>query len=254
MEFMHLLSDPDAWISLLTLTVLEIVLGIDNLVFLAILAGRLPPAQQPLARRLGLGFALLTRLMLLFMLAWIITLTQPVFEVFGHGVSWRDIILLTGGLFLIGKATHEIHTSLEGEEHADASAAGKATASFMAVVIQIGIIDIVFSLDSVITAVGMAQHLSIMVAAVVISMIVMLIAAGPLSAFVSAHPTVKMLALSFLLLIGTTLVAEGVGFHFPKAYIYAAMAFSVLVEALNLLARRNRDKKRNPVKLRTPAP
>lgn len=254
MEFMHLLSDPDAWISLLTLTALEIVLGIDNLVFLAILAGRLPPAQQPLARRLGLGFALLTRLMLLFMLAWIITLTQPVFEVFGHGVSWRDIILLTGGLFLIGKATHEIHTSLEGEEHADASAAGKATASFMAVVIQIGIIDIVFSLDSVITAVGMAQHLSIMVAAVVISMIVMLIAAGPLSAFVSAHPTVKMLALSFLLLIGTTLVAEGVGFHFPKAYIYAAMAFSVLVEALNLLARRNRDKKRNPVKLRTPAP
>ena len=254
MEFMHLLSDPDAWISLLTLTALEIVLGIDNLVFLAILAGRLPPAQQPLARRLGLGFALLTRLMLLFMLAWIITLTQPVFEVFGHGVSWRDIILLTGGLFLIGKATHEIHTSLEGEEHADASAAGKATASFMAVVIQIGIIDIVFSLDSVITAVGMAQHLSIMVAAVVISMIVMLVAAGPLSAFVSAHPTVKMLALSFLLLIGTTLVAEGVGFHFPKAYIYAAMAFSVLVEALNLLARRNRDKKRNPVKLRTPAP
>ena len=171
MEFMHLLSDPDAWISLLTLTALEIVLGIDNLVFLAILAGRLPPAQQPLARRLGLGFALLTRLMLLFMLAWIITLTQPVFEVFGHGVSWRDIILLTGGLFLIGKATHEIHTSLEGEEHADASAAGKATASFMAVVIQIGIIDIVFSLDSVITAVGMAQHLSIMVAAVVLMLI-----------------------------------------------------------------------------------
>lgn len=252
MEFLHLLSDPDAWISLLTLTVLEIVLGIDNLVFLAILASRLPPAQQPLARRLGLGFALLTRLMLLMMLAWIITLTQPIFEVFGHGVSWRDIILLVGGLFLIGKATHEIHASLEGEEH-DSSAAGKATASFMAVVIQIGIIDIVFSLDSVITAVGMAQHLSIMVTAVVLSMIVMLVAAGPLSAFVDAHPTVKMLALSFLLLIGTTLVAEGVGFHFPKGYIYAAMAFSVMVEVLNLFARR-RKQRRNPVKLRTPTP
>ncbi len=252
MEFMHLLSDPDAWISLLTLTVLEIVLGIDNLVFLAILASRLPPAQQPLARRLGLGFALITRVMLLLMLAWIITLTQPLFEVLGHGVSWRDIILLAGGLFLIGKATHEIHGSLEGEEH-DPAAPRKAAASFMAVVIQIGIIDIVFSLDSVITAVGMAQHLPIMITAVVLSMIVMLIAAGPLSAFVSAHPTVKMLALSFLLLIGTTLVAEGVGFHFPKGYIYAAMAFSVLVEALNLIARR-RKQKRNPVKLRTPSP
>jgi predicted tellurium resistance membrane protein TerC len=250
MEFMHLLSDPDAWVSLLTLTVLEIVLGVDNLVFLAILASRLPPEQQPLARRLGLGFALLTRLMLLMMLAWIITLTQPLFEVFGHGVSWRDIILLAGGAFLIFKATHEIHSSLEGEEHPE-TGAKRATASFMAVVIQIGIIDIVFSLDSVITAVGMAQHLSIMVTAVVLSMIVMLVAAGPLSTFVSNHPTVKMLALAFLLLIGTALVAEGAGFHFPKGYIYAAMAFSVLVEALNLFARRRRSK---PVKLRTPEP
>ena len=250
MEFLHLLSDPDAWVSLLTLTLLEIVLGVDNLVFLAILASRLPPEQQPLARRLGLGFALLTRLMLLMMLAWIITLTQPLFEIFGHGVSWRDIILLAGGAFLIGKATHEIHVSLEGDEHVEGGAK-KATASFMAVVIQIGIIDIVFSLDSVITAVGMAQHLSIMITAVVLSMIVMLVAAGPLSAFVSAHPTVKMLALSFLLLIGTALVAEGAGFHFPKGYIYAAMAFSVLVEVLNLVARRRRSK---PVQLRTPPP
>ncbi|MGE0153957.1 MAG: TerC family protein [Reyranellaceae bacterium] len=249
MEFLHLLSDPDAWASLLTLTVLEIVLGVDNLVFLAILAGRLPPHQQPLARRLGLGFALLTRLALLMTLAWIITLTQPVFEVLGHGVSWRDIILLAGGAFLIFKATHEIHASLEGEEHVE-GAPRRGTPSFISVVIQIGIIDIVFSLDSVITAVGMAEHLPIMIAAVVISMIVMLIAAGPLSAFVSAHPTVKMLALAFLLLIGTTLAAEGVGFHFPKGYIYAAMAFSVLVEALNLLARR----RRKPVKLRTPPP
>jgi predicted tellurium resistance membrane protein TerC len=249
MEFLHLLSDPDAWASLLTLTLLEIVLGVDNLVFLAILAARLPPAQQPLARRLGLGFALLTRLALLMTLAWIITLTQPLFTVMGHGVSWRDIILLAGGGFLIFKATHEIHASLEGDEHEDGTK--RATSSFVAVVIQIGIIDIVFSLDSVITAVGMAQHLSIMVAAVVISMIVMLIAAGPLSNFVSNHPTVKMLALAFLLLIGTTLVAEGVGFHFPKGYIYAAMAFSVLVEGLNLFARRRRSK---PVKLRTPEP
>jgi len=250
MEFLHLLSDPDAWASLLTLTILEIVLGVDNLVFLAILAGRLPPEQQPMARRLGLGFALITRILLLLTLAWIITLTQPLFEVLGHGVSWRDIILLGGGAFLIFKATHEIHGSLEGEEH-DENAPRRATASFVAVVIQIGIIDIVFSLDSVITAVGMAQHLPIMIAAVVISMIVMLIAAGPLSAFVSTHPTVKMLALAFLLLIGTTLVAEGAGFHFPKGYIYAAMAFSVAVEALNLFARRRRSK---PVKLRTPEP
>jgi predicted tellurium resistance membrane protein TerC len=249
MEIMQLLSDPDAWASLLTLTILEIVLGVDNLVFLAILASRLPAHQQPLARRLGLGFALLTRLALLMTLAWIITLTQPLFVVFGHGVSWRDIILLAGGAFLIFKATHEIHSSLEGEEHE--GGAKRATSSFVSVVIQIGIIDIVFSLDSVITAVGMAQHLPIMIAAVVISMIVMLIAAGPLSAFVSNHPTVKMLALAFLLLIGTTLVAEGVGFHFPKGYIYAAMAFSVAVEALNLFARRRRSK---PVKLRTPEP
>lgn len=253
MDLMQLLSDPDAWISLLTLTVLEIVLGIDNLVFIAILASRLPPAQQPMARRLGLGFALLTRLMLLMMLAWIITLTQPIFEVFGKGVSWRDIILIAGGAFLIAKATHEIHTSLEGEQAHEAGTTRKSV-SFVGIVIQIGLIDIVFSLDSVITAVGMAQHLPVMIAAVVLSMIVMLIAAGPLSAFVTAHPTVKMLALSFLLLIGTALVAEGAGFHIPKGYIYVAMAFSVMVEMLNLFARRRSDKKRDPVKLRTPAP
>lgn len=239
---MEFLADPNAWISLVTLTVLEIVLGVDNLVFIAILASRLPAHQQPMARRLGLGVALATRLLLLTMLAWIIGLTQPVFTLFGEPVSWRDIILIAGGAFLIFKATHEIHSSLEGEEEEDHGPGGKPGVSFTGVVIQIGIIDIVFSLDSVITAVGMAQHLPIMVAAVIIAMIVMLIAAGPLSTFVNNHPTVKMLALAFLLLIGTSLLADGMGFHIPKGYIYAAMAFSVFVEILNIRLRKKLDK------------
>lgn len=243
---MEWLSDPQIWISLLTLSALEIVLGIDNLVFLAILADRLPEAQRPLARRLGLGFALITRLMLLASLSWIVSLVEPVFTVLGQAISWRDIILIGGGVFLLAKATHEIHGSLEGEEEAEAGVAGAATAGFTATIIQIGILDIVFSLDSVITAVGMANQLGVMVAAVVVAMIVMLVAAGPLSAFVSKHPTVKMLALSFLLLVGMALVADGLGFHIPKGYLYFAMGFSVLVEALNLIARR----RRKPVKLR----
>jgi predicted tellurium resistance membrane protein TerC len=244
---LELLSNPDAWIALITLTVLEIVLGIDNLVFLAILAGRLPPERQAAARRLGLGFALFTRLLLLSMLAWIVGLTEPVFELLGRGVSWRDLILIGGGIFLIFKATHEIHGSLEGEEEDAEASAKRGFPSFTATVAQIGIIDIVFSLDSVITAVGMAQHLPVMIAAVVLAMLVMLAASDPLARFVGAHPTVKMLALSFLLLIGMSLIADGLGFHIPKGYIYVAMAFSVGVETLNLLARR----RRKPIKLRS---
>jgi predicted tellurium resistance membrane protein TerC len=243
---MELLADPQAWLSLVTLTVLEIVLGIDNLVFIAVLVGKLPPRQQPLARRLGIGLALGTRLLLLASIAWIAGLTHPAFTLYDHPISWRDLVLILGGFFLIYKATHEIHGSLEGAEGEHST---KVSAAFTAVVIQIGILDIVFSLDSVITAVGMAEHFEIMVAAVVIAMMVMLAAAGPVSGFVERHPTVKMLALSFLLLIGTTLVADGFGFHIPKGYIYAAMGFSVMVEALNLLAKR---KRRNPVELRQP--
>jgi predicted tellurium resistance membrane protein TerC len=243
---LELLADPQAWLSLVTLTVLEIVLGIDNLVFIAVLVGKLPAAQQALARQLGIGVALGTRLLLLASIVWIAGLTQPAFTLLEHAISWRDLVLILGGLFLIYKSTHEIHGSLEGEQ---GETSAKVSAAFMAVVIQIGILDIVFSLDSVITAVGMAEHFEIMVAAVVIAMIVMLAAAGPVSGFVERHPTVKMLALSFLLLIGTALVADGMGFHIPKGYIYAAMGFSVMVEALNLLAKRRRAK---PVELRHP--
>lgn len=252
---MEMLSDPQIWISFLTLAALEIVLGIDNLVFLAILADRLPPHQRPLARRLGLGFALLTRLLLLATLAWIVGLTEPLFTAFGHAISWRDVILIGGGLFLLAKATHEIHGSLEGVGDEDENGAPSAKkpviyAGLVSTIVQIGILDIVFSLDSVITAVGMVQELSVMVAAIVAAMIVMLVAAGPLSDFVSRHPTVKILALSFLLLVGMALVADGLGFHIPKGYLYFAMGFSVLVEVLNLAARR----KRKPVKLHHPIP
>lgn len=243
---MEWLSDPQIWISLLTLSALEIVLGIDNLVFLAILADRLPEAQRPAARRLGLGFALITRLALLASLAWIAGLVEPVFTVLAHPVSWRDIILIGGGVFLLAKATHEIHGSLEGEEdgaesESEGGAAKAAKAGFLATIVQIGVLDIVFSLDSVITAVGMASQLWVMVAAVIVAVILMLVAAGPLSGFVSRHPTVKMLALSFLLLVGMSLVADGMGFHIPKGYLYFAMGFSVLVEGLNLAARRRRQ-------------
>jgi len=243
---MEILLDPGIWISLATLAALEIVLGVDNLVFIAILSDRLPMHQRSAARKAGLAMALGSRLLLLASLAWIIGLTQPVFHAFGHGVSWRDIILILGGVFLIVKATHEIHGSLEGSE--EVSTAGRAGVTFAGVVAQIAVIDIVFSLDSVITAVGMVKELWIMVTAVVIAMIVMVVAADPLANFVSNHPTVKMLALSFLLLIGTTLIADGFGVHIPKGYIYVAMGFSVLVEALNLIARRRKGGK--PVKLR----
>ncbi|MGE5546687.1 MAG: TerC family protein [Solirubrobacterales bacterium] len=249
---MEWLTDPQIWLSLLTLSALEIVLGIDNLVFLAILADRLPEAQRPQARRLGLAFALITRLLLLASLAWIAGLVEPVFTLLGQPVSWRDIILMGGGVFLLAKATHEIHGSLEGEDEGEPEpgAIKAAGAGFAATILQIGILDIVFSLDSVITAVGMASQLWVMAAAVVLAVAVMLVASGPLSAFVSKHPTVKILALSFLLLVGMSLVADGMGFHIPKGYLYFAMGFSVLVEALNLAARR----RRKPVRLRHPVP
>jgi predicted tellurium resistance membrane protein TerC len=232
------LSDPQIWASLVTLTVLEIVLGIDNLVFIAILAGRLPAERQARARQVGLALALITRLALLASIAWIIGLTRPLFEVLGHAVSWRDIILIAGGFFLLYKGTREIHERLEGEaSHQETS---RARTSFGGVVVQIMLLDIVFSLDSVITAVGMANELWVMAAAIIIAVVIMLGASGPLATFVDRHPTVKMLALSFLLLIGMTLVADGAGFHVPKGYIYAAISFSIGVELLNQLAARRR--------------
>ncbi len=229
------IANPDIWLSLVTLTALEIVLGIDNLVFIAILAGKLPAHRQKLARQLGLAVALLTRLALLFTLSWLAGLTKPLFVVFGEGVSWRDIVLIGGGLFLIAKAVIEVHHKVES---AAEEAAPAPRGSFVGVVIQIALVDIVFSFDSVLTAVGMAQHIEVMVAAIVISMALMLVAAGPVSDFVNRHPTIKMLALAFLILIGTMLTAEGMGFHIPKGYIYFAMAFAILVEALNMLVRR----------------
>ena len=242
---MEWMSNPESWIALLTLTVLEIVLGIDNVIFISILAGKLPKEQQGKARKVGLGLAMFIRLALLASIAWIARLTNPLFSTFGQEISGRDLILLVGGLFLLAKATHEIHNKLEGD-HGHAGA--KVAASFTAVIIQILALDIVFSLDSVITAVGMADELIIMMAAVVIAVGVMFFAAGPVSNFVERHPTVKMLALSFLLLIGISLVAEGLDQHISKGYIYFAMGFSVLVEMLNL----RMQKKSKPVHLHSP--
>ncbi|MBV6521555.1 MAG: hypothetical protein MNPFHGCM_01694 [Gemmatimonadaceae bacterium] len=229
------LTDPNAWIGLLTLTVLEIVLGIDNIIFISILAGKLPRESQARARRLGLMAAFVSRVLLLLSIAWIVTLTRPLFSVAGLDFSGRGIILLVGGLFLIAKATWEIHSKLEGEEHE--STATRTRDTMAAVVAQIMVIDIVFSLDSVITAVGMVNHVEIMIAANVVALVCMLLAATPISEFVDRHPTIKMLALSFLVLIGTNLVAEGLGQHIPKGYTYFAMAFSFGVEMLNLKLR-----------------
>ena len=233
-------SDPQIWLSLVTLSALEIVLGIDNLVFIAILTGRLPAHQRSLGRKVGLALALVTRLMLLATLAWIVGLTQPLFEVAGKGFSWRDFFLIAGGLILLWKATVEIHELVEKEGDEPDSPQGAAGVTFRGVVIQIAIIDIIFSLDSVITAVGMADQLWVMVAAVVFAMIIMIVASNPLANFVAAHPTVKMLALAFLLLIGVILIADGLGLHVPKGYIYFALAFSVAVETLNHWVRRRR--------------
>ncbi len=238
---LDLLSSPETWISLATLAAMEIVLGIDNIVFLSIMAGRLPRAQQPAARRLGLAFALATRLGLLFTITWLMRLRAVLFSVLGHGWSGRDLILLAGGIFLIAKATMEIHDKLEVKHGPELERAGGRGASFWLVIVQIGVIDIVFSLDSVITAVGMAQHLAVMVAAMILAVGVMLVFAGPVGDFVERHPTMKMLALSFLLLIGVMLVAESWGKHIEKGYIDFAMAFSFLVEMLNLRVRRGQE-------------
>jgi predicted tellurium resistance membrane protein TerC len=245
------LGDPGTWVvALLTLTVLEIVLGIDNIIFISILAGKLPLEQQNRARIVGLSLAMFMRIALLFSISWVIGLTGTIFSVLDFDISGRDLILIGGGLFLLGKATFEIHEKLEGEEHAPGAVA-VGTASFAATIAQILLLDVVFSLDSVITAVGMAEELWVMVTAVVIAIGVMLVSAATISDFVNRHPTVKMLALSFLLLIGMSLVAEGLDFHIPKGYIYFAMGFSVFVEVLNLRLRGGRGKG-EPVQLRDP--
>jgi predicted tellurium resistance membrane protein TerC len=232
---MEWLTDPQIWIAFGTLTALELVLGIDNVVFISILAGKLPADQQKKARMVGLGLAMFMRIALLFSLSWIIRLTAPLFAVFGNEISGRDLVLIAGGLFLLGKSTHEIHQKLEGDEgHASA----RVKPSLMSVIVQILLLDAVFSLDSVITAVGMVDEIEIMIAAVVVAVVFMMVFAGPISNFVERRPTVKMLALSFLLLIGMTLLAEGFDQHIPKGYIYFAMAFSVFVEMLNLKLRK----------------
>ena len=232
---MDWLTDPQIWIALSTLTFLEIVLGVDNIIFISILSGKLPPAQQPRARRVGLLGAMLTRIALLFSLAWVIRLTAPWFTLLGRGISGRDLILILGGLFLLGKSTFEIHDKLEGEE---GHASRKVPSSFASVIVQIMLLDIVFSLDSVITAVGMVDELWVMIVAVMAAMALMILAAESISDFVHRHPTVKMLALSFLLLIGMSLLLEGFEQHIPKGYIYFAMGFSVFVEMINLRMRR----------------
>ncbi|MDH3770780.1 MAG: TerC family protein [Nitrospirota bacterium] len=236
---LSLLVDPEAWISLATLTVLEIVLGIDNIIFLSIVSSRLPRHQQPTGRRIGLCLALLGRLFLLFSIAWMTRLTAPLFIIAEFVVSWRDIVLAAGGLFLLYKGTHEMHQMMEGNE----GDAVHGTATFAAVMVQIVLIDMVFSLDSVITAVGIADHVPVMATAIVLAMIVMLIAAEPIAKFVDEHPTVKMLALSFLLLVGVALVADGAHFHIPRAYLYFAISFSIGVEALNLMVARARERR-----------
>jgi predicted tellurium resistance membrane protein TerC len=241
-EWFSFMNDPAAWVALGTLVVMEVVLGIDNLLFISILTNKLPPEHQQRARRIGISLALILRLGLLSLVTIIVQLTEPVFSVFGQDFSWRDMILIAGGLFLVWKATKEIHHSVDVDDHKD-TMMGKATLTFAGAIFQILLLDLVFSIDSIITAVGMTDDITIMVIAVVTAVTVMLLAAEPLSRFINNNPTIVMLALSFLLMIGMTLIAEGFGFHVPKGYIYAAMAFSALVEALNMMARRGRKPK-----------
>jgi predicted tellurium resistance membrane protein TerC len=242
---MELLSDPQVWLAFITLTALEVVLGIDNIIFISILVSRLPKAQQPRGRTIGLALAMGTRILLLLSISWVMGLSKDLFTVLNQGISGRDLILIGGGLFLLAKSTMEIHSSLEGEEHEHRAGGGNA---FVSVVTQIAIIDIVFSLDSVITAVGMADDVEVMIAAVVAAVLMMMFLAGPISNFVDRHPTIKVLALSFLIMIGMALIGEGLGFHIPKGYVYFAMAFSVVVELLNIRMRKRMVAE--PVKLR----
>lgn len=240
----HLLTDPAAWAALLTLIAMEVVLGIDNLIFISILTNKLPEGQRSRARRVGISLALVFRLGLLGLVSFIVQLTQPVFSAFGHGFSWRDLILLAGGLFLIWKATKEIHHHVDPDPEPDLFEGGKAvTRGFAAALAQIVLLDIVFSVDSIITAVGMTNEVPIMVVAVIVTVGIMLVAADPLASFIRQHPTIVMLALGFLLMIGMALVAEGFGAHVPKGYLYAAMAFSAVIEALNMMSRRAQKKR-----------
>lgn len=240
---LQLASDPAAWVALITLIAMEVVLGIDNLIFISILTNKLPEAQRSRGRRIGISLALILRLGLLGTVAIIVQLTEPVFSVFGHAFSWRDMILIAGGLFLVWKATKEIHHNVEHTPaEGDMFDSGKATISFAAAIVQILMLDLVFSIDSIITAVGMTEHIPIMVIAVLVAVTVMMLAADPLARFIEANPTVVMLALGFLIMIGMTLMAEGFGAHVPKGYIYAAMAFSAAVEGLNMLVRRRKTK------------
>jgi predicted tellurium resistance membrane protein TerC len=230
-------SDPTAWIALLTLVVLEVVLGIDNLIFISILTNKLPEAQRARARRLGISAALVMRLILLATISVIVQLTTPVFSAFGHGFSWRDLILIAGGLFLVWKATKEIHHTVDPQDHQDTMVGGMLQMSLAGAIFQILLLDLVFSIDSIITAVGMTDQIAIMYIAVIVAVSAMMLAAGPLADFIARNPTIVMLALGFLLMIGMTLIADGMGYHVPKGYIYAAMGFSALVEGLNMLAR-----------------
>lgn len=238
---MALLADPQMWIAFATLTALELVLGIDNIIFISILVDKLPVERREFARRLGLFAAMFMRIGLLLTLAWIVGMTAPLFSVFGQGISGRDLVLILGGLFLLWKSVGEIHQTMEGEDEMNAAGAVKAT--FAAIIMQIMVIDIVFSLDSIITAVGMVSEVAVMIAAVIVSVGLMMLFAGPIGRFVSAHPTIKMLALAFLVVIGVVLIADGLGYHMPKGYIYTAMAFSLLVEMLNMRMRKHHGRR-----------
>lgn len=241
---LELLYDPNVWAAFLTLTAMEIVLGIDNIVFISVLVSRLPKEQADRARRLGLSLALVFRILLLLVISWIIGLTQPAFDIMGFAPSWKDLILIAGGAFLVYKATHEMHAEMEEPHEEEDNLKKQASMAFAAIISQIIVIDLVFSIDSIVTAVGMADHVEVMIAAVIVAVGVMFIASGPVADFVAKHPTTKMLALAFLLLIGTSLVADGLGFHIPKGYIYSAMGFSVLVEAINIIAKERKLRSR----------
>ena len=244
MEWLAWMSTPEGWIALITLVALEIVLGVDNIIFISILVGRLPPEQRNLGRRLGLGFAMVTRILLLLSITWVMQLTTPLFSLLGKEVTGRDLILIGGGLFLLWKSVHEIHQSMTpGDDEDGDGVVGKASVSFAGIIVQIAIIDIVFSLDSVITAVGMVDNRAIMVAAILVAVAVMLMAANPIGDFIDRHPTVKMLALSFIILVGVALVADGFDFHIDRKFLYFAMAFSAGVETLNILTKRKQRRR-----------